>query len=114
MKSLLWLFYLIPLTVHADMINEMAKNRPLYCQWAFEVMFRGIESRKGLRPDDPHLVAHSWGTLTAQEQHHFAYYFHLGYSMADRAAKSGKPEPELYGLSYKSCMGRKDLLKLKN
>lgn len=107
------LFALLPLSASADAIDDLILlGRPAYCRWAFEVMFRGIEAREATQPDDPSRTLHSWNSLTPQERTHLAYYFHLGYSMADRAAQNGRTEPRLYGLSYKSCMGRKDLHQL--
>lgn len=98
---------------HADMIDQLITDgRETYCQWAFEIMFKGIDAREANQPEDPKLLARSWDSLTPQTQKHFSYYFHLGYSMADRAIKLNRREPRLYGLSYKSCMGRKDLRQL--
>jgi len=104
------LLALCTLPAQADMIDQLiADGRPTYCQWAFEIMFRGTDAREADKPEDPKLLVRSWSTLTPQEQRHFAYYFHLGYSTADRAIKLNRREPRIYGLSYKACMGRKDL-----
>lgn len=109
----LFLLAFIALPARADMIDQLiVDGRPTYCQWAFEIMFKGTEAREENHPENPKLLVRSWDTLTPQEQKHFAYYFHLGYSVADRAIKQNRREPRLYGLSYKSCMGRKNLHQL--
>lgn len=104
---------LLALPAHADMIDDLIHDgRPTYCQWAFEIMFKGTEAREEGKEESPKLLVRSWDSLTPQEQKHFTHYFHLGYSVADWAIKTNRREPRLYGLSYKSCMGRKNLHQL--